>query len=142
MPDGTRVQKICHTVGRCRKTAFSFFHNSLEMSDIVEIRCNIEVHEQVQDPMSYNGDIEEEAYQTTTYDDAEEVPNSTVASYSDLGAEYHFSRFSGNHVEIHYNFVDESINENVCRLEPVLSYLIPEDRNVCRAAVTVVHNAR
>lgn len=142
LPDGTRVQKICHTIGRCRKSTFPHVLNVLP--DIVEIRCNIEVHEQsqdVQDPMLVSfdngiGGVDKSNSDSSLY----AVSSSSVKLYSDMDTEYHFSRFAGSHVEIHYNFVEEDMYDNVCRPAPFLPFRIPEDRSVCRAAVTVVHN--
>lgn len=149
LPDGTRVQKICHTIARCRKTTFPFSLDSWEMPDIVEIRCNVEVHEQAQDNedmVSYDDDdddIDHEAYQTSIYLDSFEintVSSTSIKSYSDLDTQYHFSRIAGNHVEIHYNFAAESKQEDFCRFVPIHSYLIPEEKSVCSAAVTIVNN--
>lgn len=153
LPDGTHVHKICHTIGRCRKTTFPFNLNSVVVADIIEIRCNVEVHEQIQENQDLSmvsdcDETEDGNYQTSPDHNSEvvdidAVSNASVRLSSDIDSEYHFNRFSGNHVEVHYNHVvDENEKGNFCKLAPILSYLIPEDRSVCSADVTVVYNSR
>lgn len=142
MSDGTRVQKICHTVGSCRKRLFPYDFYSVAVSDIVEVRCNVEVHEQTQDSedlfMSFSDEIDD---LSTLDEDLGAVSNTSVKLYSGLDSKYHFSRFAGNHVEIHYNFVEKE-NENFCRAGSFLNQLVPEDPPVCKADISVVQNFR
>ncbi|GFV43246.1 hypothetical protein TNCV_2049271 [Trichonephila clavipes] len=124
------------------------------MPDITEIRCNIEVHEQIQ----HNYDISEEF---SDFDDYEfqETCNDYICPNSELDISnknfdeslgnislgqnfetvdgYKFSRIAGHHVEVHYELViHNELLEKYCpnvQFIDVLEFYLNYKKNVCDA---------
>ncbi|XP_035231540.1 membrane-bound transcription factor site-1 protease-like [Stegodyphus dumicola] len=160
LPGGTRVQKTCHTVSRCRKLVFPFTPDIVGLPDIVEIRCNIEVHEQLQlseedfflvppeehsiSNTEISGTSDNYIYSTSL--SAEDLPDNMVTStslnvYSESDTAYRFSRVSGHHIEVHYDFIEHKDTKKFCEQISIKSIFIPhsEDTSVCSAAITTVN---
>ncbi|GIY59370.1 membrane-bound transcription factor site-1 protease, partial [Caerostris darwini] len=155
LSDGTRIQKKCHFVNRCRQLVFPFT-NDILTPDITEVRCNIEVHEQTQ----FNDDSSEEYFnvnddneleinfygeKVSPYSEFKEGGEIFIASseneylelYFDLNMEYKFNRIAGCHVEVHFTVVvDNEDSENNClrlQFKDILNSYLNDHRKICNA---------
>lgn len=114
-----------------------------KLPDILEVRCNIEVHEQIQfEPEdSYDYDLDD-AY--TDDLDANESSDHLLDDATDtiplqLSTDYKFSRRSGHHVEIHFDFTVQGSDCLKIGFSDILKLYLIEKMHVCETATRVVH---
>ncbi|KAG8191468.1 hypothetical protein JTE90_020717 [Oedothorax gibbosus] len=143
LPDGTPVLKRCHTIGRCRKLLLP---HSPRLPDIVEVRCHIEVHEQIQtqefdDSSDYDSDNSYPDDYNVDESSNHLVDDATVTLPVQLSTDYRFSRRSGHHVEVHFDFTEKQDSDCLkVGLFDIFKLYLREKMHICKSATRVVHS--
>lgn len=123
-----------------------------EQPDIVEVRCNIEVHEQIQ---HQDSDSEDDCDFENTFDEScpEALQNPDINTSSDqlvndtillppfqLSKGYKFNRITGHHVEVHFDFTEQGFDCLKVSLSDILDLYSREKMHVCEAVSSVTNS--
>lgn len=114
--------------------------------DIVEVRCNIEVHEQIQQQdLDLEDPFDESCPNALQNPDintsSDQLVNDTVLSSPfQLSTDYKFNRIAGHHVEIHFDFTEQGFDCVKVSLSDVLKLYLKEKMHVCEAITSAVNS--
>lgn len=115
--------------------------------DIVEVRCNIEVHEQIQHQDLNSGDTFDESCPDALQNpdiintSSDQLVNDTVLSSPfQLSEDYKFNRVAGHHVEIHFDFSEQGLDCVKVSLSDILNLYLKEKMHVCEAITSAINS--